>query len=132
MTHNNFLKGLSIVPPADDDASLIQVTIFDSKVKEDYLNYMKEYLSKYPMESSNCDFETGQRTSGTIQEPCEFPLSLLGPCANPEKYLTDSNNACFYIKLNKVFFDNNIMSEIILDILILYFWIIDLWISSRC
>ncbi|KAM3173821.1 hypothetical protein ACTXT7_011822 [Hymenolepis weldensis] len=95
--------GLSIVPPADDDASLIQVTIFDSKVKEDYLNYMKEYLSKYQMESTNCDFETGQRKRGTIQEPCEFPLSLLGPCAFPEKYLADNNNACYYIKLNKIY-----------------------------
>lgn len=80
----------------------MQVTTFDSKVKEDYLNYMSDYLSKYPEKSSNCDFETGKRTSGTIQDPCEFPLELLGPCADPAKYLEENSNACYYIKFNKV------------------------------
>ncbi|VDN99187.1 unnamed protein product [Rodentolepis nana] len=95
--------GLSSVPRANDEATLMQITTFDSKIKEDYLNYMKEYLSKYPEQSSNCNFTSGERISGTIREPCEFPLSLLGPCAYPEKYLTDNNNACFYLKLNKIY-----------------------------
>nr|CDS26798.1 nervana 2 [Hymenolepis microstoma] len=95
--------GLSIVPRINDEATLLQVTTFDSNLKEDYLNFMKEYLSQYPEESSNCDFETGQRKSGTIHESCKFPLSLLGPCADPEKYLTDYSNACFYLKLNKIY-----------------------------
>lgn len=95
--------GLSLIPRVRDDATLIQVTTFDSQSRRYYLDYMEKYLSVYPNESSNCNFETGQRKGITIKEPCEFPRSLLGACAEPATYLQDNGNACFYLKLNKIY-----------------------------
>ncbi|KAM7535077.1 hypothetical protein Aperf_G00000090323 [Anoplocephala perfoliata] len=95
--------GLSSVPPADCHDRVLRVTTFDSKYKQNYLNYMKNYFANYSMLSSNCDFRTGQRLAGTFQDPCQFPLSLLGPCANPVVYLDENDNACYYLKLNKIY-----------------------------
>ncbi|VDO05266.1 unnamed protein product [Rodentolepis nana] len=95
--------GLSSVPPPKHNSPITRVTTFESKYKKNYLNYMKEYLSHYTPGSSNCDFGTGQRLSGTIHNSCKFPLELLGPCLDPENYITHTDNACFYLKLNKIF-----------------------------
>nr|CDS34705.1 sodium:potassium transporting ATPase subunit [Hymenolepis microstoma]CDS34711.1 sodium:potassium transporting ATPase subunit [Hymenolepis microstoma] len=95
--------GLSGVPPPEYDRPVIRITTFESKYKQKYLNYMKEYLSHYSRQSSNCNFVTGQRLSGTIHDSCKFPLELLGPCGAPEDYLAKNNNACFYLKLNKIY-----------------------------
>ncbi|KAH9285084.1 Sodium/potassium-transporting ATPase subunit beta-1 [Echinococcus granulosus] len=95
--------GLGILPPVDSEGTLIQLTLFDSKQKQDYLNFMQSYLMGYNNNSTNCDFENGTRINSSILEPCEFPLSLLGPCADPADYINSHNNFCFYLKLNKIY-----------------------------
>ncbi|KAM7535785.1 hypothetical protein Aperf_G00000090334 [Anoplocephala perfoliata] len=95
--------GLSLIPRIRDEATLVQVTTFDSEPREFYLNYLRKYFSAYRNESSNCDFESGKRYNDNIQEPCEFPLSLLGECADPATFLEVNENACFYLKLNKIY-----------------------------
>ncbi|VUZ48258.1 unnamed protein product, partial [Hymenolepis diminuta] len=95
--------GLSIVPLVDHNSPTMRITTYDSKHKRKYLNYMKEYLSNYSYGSSNCDFVTGQRLSGTIHDSCKFPLQLLGPCGDPNNYLIENDNACYYLKLNRIY-----------------------------
>lgn len=116
----------------DSEGTLIQFTVFDSMLKQDYLNFMQSYLKDYSTFSSNCDFETGTRINSSILEPCEFPLSLLGPCADPAGYINSNNNFCLYLKLNKVLICSIAPSCLILK----WFWLLrffldlDLWIPS--
>ncbi|KAL5109517.1 putative sodium/potassium-transporting ATPase subunit beta-3 [Taenia crassiceps] len=95
--------GLGILPPVDSEGTLVQFTVFDSKQRQYYLDFMQNYLKDYSNSSSNCDFETGTRVNSSIFEPCEFPLYLLGPCADPDRYLNSRGSFCFYLKLNKIY-----------------------------
>ena len=110
-----FFQGLGILPPVDVEATVMQVTTYDSKLQRDYLKFMENYLKDYQNTSSNCDFENGGRTI-PVQESCQFPLELLGPCAVPANYIKEYNNVCFYLKLNKVPFNKTEFNTFELEI----------------
>ncbi|VDD75881.1 unnamed protein product [Mesocestoides corti] len=102
-TEQEARASLGVLPPVDPEATLMQVPVFDSKQRTEYLAFMEEYLRQYKNKSTNCNFATGERDNWSPDVPCEFPLELLGPCATPAKYMEENNNICIYLKMNKIY-----------------------------
>lgn len=93
-----------MLPPIDANIKFRENPTYGGDLPNDYLKYMERVLVNYDSQQSNCNFTSGQRITGDYNTPCRFPKSLLGPCADPRKYMGTTGNICVYLTMNKVGF----------------------------
>ncbi|KAL5103066.1 Sodium/potassium-transporting ATPase subunit beta-1 [Taenia crassiceps] len=96
----NLRPGLTFLPVADAKGNLLPYPVFDSDHRDNYVEFMRKYLSDYATRASDCDFIRGVRDPKKVQNSCRFPIWLLGPCS---QLLFSGQHFCIFLKMNKIY-----------------------------
>ncbi|TGZ70850.1 hypothetical protein CRM22_002965 [Opisthorchis felineus] len=94
--------GVVFAPRVTTTTAFLQFTTFPSSINAPYIEGVRRLLSRYEASNLTTVCPDGAAALTFPEQPCQFPLVSLGPCANPEASLK-AGLPCIYLRLNKVF-----------------------------
>ncbi|OON15213.1 sodium / potassium ATPase beta chain, partial [Opisthorchis viverrini] len=93
---------VAFAPRVTTTTAFLQFTTFPSSINAPYVEGVRRLLSRYEASNLTTVCPDGAAAITFPEQPCQFPLTSLGPCAEPEASLK-AGLPCIYLRLNRVY-----------------------------